>query len=220
MNFENVEVEIIRKKIKNVYLRIKGGKVVVSCPLHMSDEDIMRVCALKKRWIMTSLKKAESKRLCERRYDDGEEIYILGEKKILHTDRKLSGSYYEDGQGVYLCVGEYDTYENRKRIYENYLREVLRKEIPSVLSECEKMTGLCAKEWRIRNMTTRWGSCNTKEGRIWLSLRLAEKPYECLRYVIIHELAHLKVKGHGKDFYKFIDSCYSVRYDAEKDLKG
>ena len=49
-------------------------------------------------------------------------------------------------------------------------------------------------------MTTKWGTCNTSTGKIWLNLQLAKKPIECLEYVILHELIHLKVRNHGPEF--------------------
>ena len=54
-------------------------------------------------------------------------------------------------------------------------------------------------------MTTRWGTCNTSTGKIWLNLQLAKKPTECLEYVVLHELAHLKVPNHGKAFEAVLD---------------
>lgn len=54
-------------------------------------------------------------------------------------------------------------------------------------------------------MTTRWGTCNSSDRRIWLNLQLAKKPTECLEYVILHELAHLKVHNHGKNFVAIMD---------------
>lgn len=49
-------------------------------------------------------------------------------------------------------------------------------------------------------MTTKWGTCNTTTGKIWLNLQLAKKPIECLEYVILHELVHLRVRNHGSEF--------------------
>ena len=54
-------------------------------------------------------------------------------------------------------------------------------------------------------MKTRWGTCNTVTGKIWLNLQLAKKPLICLEYVILHELTHLKVRNHGKDFIAVMD---------------
>jgi predicted metal-dependent hydrolase len=57
---------------------------------------------------------------------------------------------------------------------------------------------------RIREMKTRWGSCNPSRGYINLNLKLIEKPTECIEYVIFHELAHLVHTDHSAKFYNYL----------------
>lgn len=52
------------------------------------------------------------------------------------------------------------------------------------------------------DMTSRWGSCTTTTGHIRISTRLARFPDWVIDYVIVHELAHLEVNGHGDDFWR------------------
>ena len=68
-------------------------------------------------------------------------------------------------------------------------------------------------------MKTRWGTCNIRDKRIWLSLSLAKKPQICLEYVILHELSHLYEKGHNKRFYTILYSYFQGRKEAESLLK-
>ena len=55
-------------------------------------------------------------------------------------------------------------------------------------------------------MTTRWGTCNIHKKKLWFNLQLAKKTPECLEYVILHELAHLKVKNHNNEFIAILDA--------------
>jgi len=52
------------------------------------------------------------------------------------------------------------------------------------------------------DMVSRWGSCTTTTGHIRISTRLAAFPDWVIDYVIVHELAHLEVNGHGADFWQ------------------
>ena len=66
--------------------------------------------------------------------------------------------------------------------------------------------GITVGEWRIRKMKTRWGSCNTRAGRIWISLELAKKSIKCLEYVVVHEMAHLIEPSHNRRFWGILDN--------------
>jgi hypothetical protein len=90
-------------------------------------------------------------------------------------------------------------------IDEVWAREYLRTQIPNLQARWEPHIGVTASEVRIRRMKTRWGSCNVRTRRIWLSLVLAKKSPACLEYVFVHELAHLIERGHGKRFKQLMD---------------
>ena len=58
----------------------------------------------------------------------------------------------------------------------------------------------------LREMTSRWGSCQPSTGRICINVRLALYPPECLEYVVVHELCHLLERGHGPRFHALMDT--------------
>ena len=54
----------------------------------------------------------------------------------------------------------------------------------------------------LRIMTSRWGSCTPKTGRIRLNLQLGLMDPRFLEYVLVHEMTHLWENGHGEDFQR------------------
>lgn len=58
----------------------------------------------------------------------------------------------------------------------------------------------------VTNQNTRWGSCTPAEGSIRLSHRLQGMPGYVLDYVLLHELAHLLVPGHGARFWQLLEA--------------
>lgn len=58
----------------------------------------------------------------------------------------------------------------------------------------------------VTNQNTRWGSCTPAEASIRLSHRLQGMPEYVVDYVLLHELAHLLVPGHGPDFWRLLDA--------------
>jgi len=63
--------------------------------------------------------------------------------------------------------------------------------------------GLRHQGLRIRDPRSRWGSCGP-DGHIMLSMRLALAPPEVFRYVVVHELCHLRWHGHGRRFWDLV----------------
>ena len=100
------------------------------------------------------------------------------------------------------------TQAQRGHLLEEFYRRQLKQAVPGLLEKYIPVVGRAPAEWRIRNMKTRWGTCNTKEGRIWLNLNLTKKHPDCLAYVIVHELTHLHVPNHSKAFWARMDVYY------------
>ena len=125
-----------------------------------------------------------------------------------------------DGNRIALALKGEATPEKRKAILDGWLRERLKTEIEHVLPLWSARTGLVPSEWTIRNMTSRWGSCNTKTGKITLNLQLVHYPTVCLEYVILHELAHLNERGHGPAFKAILDANMPDWKARKKRLNG
>ena len=85
------------------------------------------------------------------------------------------------------------------------MRTYLKRRIEARLPVIEEVTGLYCNGWTVRDMHTRWGSCNTNTHHINLSLMLATRSDAELDYVILHELVHTVVPDHGPDFYAMMD---------------
>lgn len=67
----------------------------------------------------------------------------------------------------------------------------------------------------VDNQVFRWGSCTPGDGTIRISSRLAKEPPWVLDYVIVHELAHLHVSGHGQAFWDLVN-----RYPLAERARG
>ncbi len=69
----------------------------------------------------------------------------------------------------------------------------------------------------IRNQKSRWGSCSARN-IISLNIKLARLPEELMDYVILHELVHTKIKGHGKDFWRLLGQVSGNAFNLRKEL--
>lgn len=109
--------------------------------------------------------------------------------------------------------------EERRKQKEEY-RQKLLTVLPDIIKRCEERTGLHAEEWKLRDMKTRWGSCNVVKKRIWLNLQLAAYPEECLEYVVLHELTHLLERGHNQRFWGYMDKFCPDWREVRQTLNG
>jgi predicted metal-dependent hydrolase len=99
--------------------------------------------------------------------------------------------------------------EKRQEIFESWLRKNLRERLQPFISRWESELAVKTKEWKIKKMKTKWGSCNHEAKRVWFNLELAKVDDYCLDYLVLHELAHLKVRNHGKNYIKILDKHMS-----------
>lgn len=104
-----------------------------------------------------------------------------------------------------LQVRKESTVMQRENVLNEWYREQMKQVVPNVLRKCENIVGVQAEEWYIKNMRTKWGTCNIEKKRIWLNLQLAKKTPECLEYVIIHELVHLLERNHNERFCEYMN---------------
>lgn len=205
----DIQIEIIKKDIKNMHLSVlpPDGKVRVSAPNNLSDESIIMFVKTKLGWIKKQQEKFEQQpRQSEREYVSGETLYVWGHQYYLQVEyNQKRNSLVLEGNKAILSVRKESTVKQREKFVNEWYRSLLKTEVEKYLPKWETITGLYCDSWQSKYMTTKWGTCNTSTRKIWLNLQLAKKPIECLEYVILHELAHLKVKNHGADFVAILD---------------
>ena len=169
-------------------------------------------------WIKRQQEKfANQARLSEREYVSGESIFIFGRQYYLRVEHDRANGFVIDGQNVVLTVREASNAQQRENYVNEKLREMLVAEIEKRLPAWEKKTHLKCNGWQTKIMQNKWGSCNPA-GKLWFNLHLAHTPIRCLDYVMLHELLHLKVRHHNKDFIALLDKYMPFWQEVRKEL--
>jgi predicted metal-dependent hydrolase len=210
MKIQGIEIEIIKKKIKNLHLYVlpPNGAVRISAPLSISDENIQLFVASKISWIRTQQNKfAKQLRHSEREFVSGETIYIWGRQYYLQVEySSRANNFLLEGEKAILTVRKESTAKQRENYVNEVLRRYLKNEIIRLLPVWEQKTGLQCKRWLVKYMKTRWGTYSHRTGAISFNLQLAHKPVECLEFIIVHELGHITHRNHGKGFIAYMDT--------------
>lgn len=217
-----IEIQLERKMIKNIHLRIKPpyGEVYVSVPKHLSDKRIQEVLELKMAWIIKNKEKfSKQAPKPEKSYLSGELFSLWGKEyplRVIPFSGERSITLADDEIQLRIHAGS--TLEQRKSLMKEWYRKQLQEAIPAIAEKYEEKMNVHAREWRIKDMKTRWGTCNIRVKRIWLNLRLAPKHPKCLEYVIVHELCHLLEKSHNAVFKNYMDIYFPDWKLVKKEL--
>ena len=218
-------VDVVRKDIKNLHLAVypPSGRVRVAAPLRVNDEAVRLAVIAKLAWIKRHQAKfEEQERESQREYINGESHYFQGARYRLNV-------IVQDGPGrvivrnkrfIDLYVRPHSSTEQRECVMSAWYRAYLRQTVPPLIEKWEQIIGVPVKEWGVKQMKTRWGTCNIEASRVWLNLELAKKSARCLEYILVHEMVHLLERHHNERFLelmgKFMPQWRTLREELNR----
>lgn len=205
----SIDIEIHRKDVKNLNITVHPplGDIRVSAPLSMSETAVRMAIIGRLAWIKKQQADFnEQRRQSKREMMSGESHYLWGKHYRLNViERHGKHVIKKHGHWLDLYVSPHSTVENRRKVIEEFYRSELKIALDELLVEWQKRLQVKMNAYGIRKMKTKWGSCNTDAARTLFNLELAKKPYECLEYIVVHELVHLLVRTHNDEFKALID---------------
>lgn len=217
----DIKIELVQKSIKNVHLSVLPpyGNVRISAPLHLSKETIRLYAISKLPWIKDQQKKIRGQeRESKREFVNKETHYFQGRKYLLRVFEraeppkvKLNNKYLD------LYVRPDTPTITRQHILNQWYRNEIKNLISSYINKWEKVIPVKVQDFGIKQMRTKWGTCNIEAKRIWLNLELVKKPLQCLEYILVHEMVHLLERRHNDRFMAYLDK-YLPQWKDRRDL--
>jgi len=202
-NSNSYEVEIIKKNNKNIYIRVKEGKIIVTCNYLTTKKQIEKL--IKENY--DSITKMIDKD--DKRKEKSDNFYLFGNiYDIVYGFKNID---IKDNKIYTLNKKELDKYLDKKikKIFSerlNYWCNIFEEKIPT-------------PNLKIRKMTSRWGVCNLKNKNVTLNYYLYKYNLDCLDYVIIHELSHFIHPNHSKNFWNLVSKYCNNYKELRKKLK-
>jgi predicted metal-dependent hydrolase len=218
LHVDGLEVEVTVRRVRRMNVRVHppDGSVRLSVPPRTSERAVVRFVRESRDWIDHHRARiAEDERRSARRPASPVPRGVTGEVwwrfgralrldviaspgrvrvELLPTDRLVvRAPDASDGDAVLAAL-------------ERWQRRELRSAATPLLDHWAAAMGVRYGFLGVRRMTTRWGTCVPREGRIWLSLALVTRPPALLEYVVVHELAHLREASHGPAFRALMDA--------------
>lgn len=220
----NIKIDVVKKDIKNLHLAVypPTGRVRIAAPLRTNDEAIRLFAVSKLGWIKRHQRTFVSQdREVAREYVSGESHYYFGKRyllKVIEHDAAPRVELQHKKMELYVRTGS--TTKQRATVLNDWFREQLKNQIPELIDKWEKKMNVKLNDWAVKQMKTKWGTCNIEAKRIWLNLELAKKPSRCLEYIIVHELVHLLERHHNDNFVSHMDKFFPQWKSCKKELNN
>ncbi|MFC5582490.1 M48 family metallopeptidase [Rhodanobacter terrae] len=204
LDLGSIHVDVVRKNIKNIHLGVypPTGKVRIAAPEWM-ELDAIRLFAINKlAWIRQQQKKLlAQERETPREYLERESHYVWGRRYLLQiVEVGARPSVRLMHKHLRLQVRPGTSVKKREVLLADWYRSNLKLAVPALLAKWAPIVGVRAEHFYVQRMKTKWGSCNPTARNIRLNTELAKKPPECLEYIVVHELVHLREPTHNDRF--------------------
>lgn len=203
-----MDYQLIRSKRKTLSLKINSNaELIVRAPNRLSVKKIEQFIKEKSNWIDKKSTSIQTKKSQKPNYIEGEKFLYLGSEYPLSVNTSHAKGLCFDGQMFSLDIG------GEKEFLAWYKAAFKKVALPR-LNYYADLYQLNYQQVRLKMQKTLWGSCSGVNN-INLNYLLIMAPMNVIDYVIVHELAHTKIKNHSKDFWQLVESMLP-KYKASK----
>lgn len=203
-----IPYRVEHRNVKYPRLEFKDLQLLIILPRNMKDPT--EIIARRKAWIE---KKWNQIQEAIKNSSEAEDFMIFGEKYTIenadvnkptidHTQKKITLNP-ENPKHTKQIIGQ--------------LKKLLKRKLEEIIGEYSAKTGFKPEKIAIRRQRTKWGSCSSS-GNISLNLKLVCLPEETIRYIVHHEITHLKHRKHNRVFWQTISQEYPNYRQMEKEL--
>ena len=202
VNDKYFELVVIRKNIKNIYLRIKGDTLEVTCPKWLSKKEILNFIESKANWIANREDKHKDSKLIVDDY-----IYYLGKKYRLYILQGRSRVVVTDD--TILIYANNPDIDNALKVFYKEGKKVLFNLIvqkqDKYLNVINDYGYYLKPEYKFRIMKSAWGINYPKKNLITINEKLIHFDDKCLEAVLWHEILHFVIPNHSKRFHEVLN---------------
>lgn len=196
-------------------ITVTPGHVEVMALATDGDDDIAGFLDRKRQWLFNTMRDMEriaASRHAMPRFATGSKIPYRGRKMSLtvrHSDAERATVTYRNGFIVDLphWTGEEPAQLVASEL-QHWLKQRARRDVLDIAADIGKRHGLVPRSIRVADFAHGWGSCGP-EGNVLINWHLIFAPRKVLEYVVAHELAHLRHRSHGREFWDYLTTIAS-----------
>ena len=231
IKIKDLEIPIEIKSYKNsksVKIYFKGNSLNITKPKRLSMTTVLKILKEDEDNLYNKYKQIlDSEIITVKQWKTGEKIYYKGEefeiiRKAVKTNRIGVELKIEQKQ-IEITVPE-NVEQDTIKIYvdkaiKNLFKNNTERLIAQKLPQWSKITGFNYNQVKVRDATTRYGSCMPSKKNLYFSSRLIMLPDDKVDAIIVHELCHMKYKYHDKQFYDLVATYIPNYKEIDKWLK-
>ncbi|RME95516.1 MAG: M48 family peptidase [Verrucomicrobia bacterium] len=201
-------------RARRYWLRLRAdGALRVTIPVGGSRQEAIAFLCQQWRWVERRLRLWRENASRPDPWHVGGTIFYRGEPHEIRVEPTAAG-------GRQLRVGDLtvrtpDADADPRPLLEAAFRREAERRLPPRAVELARVHGFRLDHVSIRNQRTRWGSCNARRRSLSLNWRLILMPPEVADYVVLHELAHLRVPNHSAAFWRLVGELCPRFREAE-----
>jgi predicted metal-dependent hydrolase len=181
---------ITNKKLKNLYIEVHPQDGVLVKNPNFSIQKVHAIVQEKAKWIFQKTIQLGERNSIAKIYKEEDKILLFGEKLSLHVKSSL----------------------------EKFYREQTEKIVNKTIEKYAPIMNVTPQRVGFRKAKKRWGSCSGKND-LSFNTSIAQLPLECIEYIVVHELAHIKHKHHKRAFWEFVSEFIPRYKECEQDIK-
>lgn len=206
-----VKVQVYRKNIKNVHLKVFSSLAIrLSVPQQASNDWIDNFLLEHSEWIdcqITKYKKSSGyNNLSYIR--NGSSTQFLGKDMRIYKESSLINKVEVDEKKIIIYLKNTEDEKLLQTVFREWWRKTAestyQNEVKFFYDKVFRKYGIEKPSVTIKKMKTLWGSCTSDKNKITLNEYLLKANIRCIQYVVLHELTHLIYPNHSKDFYDFL----------------
>jgi predicted metal-dependent hydrolase len=210
--------ETERLKVSILVHVAPDGKVIVEAPHECPLERVKVAVQKRARWIFQNQDSAKRSiaHPLPREYNSGETHFYLGRRYPLRVKVGRSETPVKLFRGIIqIHVPMQDRALVKRRLkqwYSKLARDYLNRRIEVLMDHFDWLSEV--PKVKLSPMKMQWGSCSPR-GSININPALIKAPRQCIDYVLIHEICHLKEHNHSRRFYALLGK-YCVDWQRRK----
>ena len=199
-----------------------AGCILVVAPERLATDRLDAIVTRKAKWIVRRIRGVESHRppLAPREFVSGESVLYLGRHYRLKVRSGDSGAAKLRGGWLHVPAPAGPLQAARVRdALVLWFRSHAAARLPERVAAWRAKAGVPMPRIIIADQRKRWGSCDQR-GTIRLNWRIIQAPMRLVDYVVVHELVHLRHRGHGRDYWQAVGRVMPDYERRREDLRS